>query len=290
MPWKVTEPMNERMRFVVRREAGERMTDLCAEFGISRKTGYKLWSRYQEFGPEGLYDVSRRPRRTPNQTPKDIQQLILALKQRRPSWGAKKLKVVLEQKHPGVKFPALSTINQLLARHGLVKRRKRRRKATYYQGELRQTSAPNEVWGADFKGEFRLGNRRYCYPLTVTDHFSRYLLGCEGLENTKGQPAKAVFEMIFREFGLPDAIRTDNGAPFASTGLAGLTRLSAWWIRLGISLERIEPGHPEQNGRHERMHLTLKQETTRPAADNELQQQERFDLSTAGWGPDPPRD
>ncbi len=253
------------------------MTDLCAEFDISRKTGYKFWNRYQEFGPEGLYDESRRPRRAPNQTPKEIQQLILALKQKRPSWGAKKLKAELERQHLGLTIPAKSTIHELLGRHGLVRRRKRRRTATFYEGKLRDTTAPNEVWGADFKGEFRLGNRRYCYPLTATDHFSRYLLACEGLEHTRGRGARSVFKTIFREFGLPDAIRTDNGSPFASTGLLGLTQLSVWWLRLGIRLERIKPGHPEQNGRHERMHLTLKQETTRPAAANVLQQQEHFD-------------
>lgn len=277
MPWKVRSAVNERMRFVVRREQGERMTDLCREFGISRKTGYKLWNRYQRFGPEGLYDGSRKPLRVPKQTPEDIQKRILAFKGEHPTWGAKKLKVELERRNEGVVFPSVSTINLLLQRNGLVKKRKKRRRATPSSLPLKVPEKPNDVWGADFKGEFRLGNGKYCYPLTITDQHSRYLIGCEGLESTKGTGARFVFEQAFRKYGLPHTIRTDNGSPFASTGLLGLTRLSVWWMRLGIRHERIEPGHPEQNGRHERLHLTLKEETTRPAAQNMLQQQECFD-------------
>ena len=278
MPWKVSDVMEERMKFVVRLMSGERMSDLCREFGISRTTGHKFQKRYEEYGPEGLCDQPRRPERVPNRTSEEIRQLIVDLRRERPTWGPKKLKNELERRHSGVCIPAASTIGELLNREGLVKRRKRRRRreATYSTERL-ESNAPNDVWCADFKGEFRLRNQRYCYPLTISDHFSRFLLGCESLESTKGCGAKVVFEETFRQYGLPGVIRTDNGSPFASTGLLGLTRLSVWWLRLGIELEHIEPGHPEQNGRHERLHLTLKQEATRPAAANHLQQQECFD-------------
>ena len=278
MPWKVSAVVNERMRFVVRLESGDRMSDLCRELGISRKTGYKFWERYQELGAEGLCDQSRRPERVANRTSEAIRQLIVNLRKERPTWGPKKLKNELERRHGGVRIPAASTIGELLSREGLVKRRKRRRRReATYSSERLGSEAPNDIWSADFKGEFRLRNQQYCYPLTISDHFSRYLLGCESLESTEGYGAKAVFEATFRKYGLPRVIRTDNGSPFASTGLLGLTRLSVWWLRLGIDLEHIEPGHPEQNGRHERLHLTLKQEATRPAAENHLQQQECFD-------------
>ena len=278
MPWRVSHVMNERMRFVVRLQEGERMTDLCREFGISRKTGYKFRQRYREFGPGGLFDESRRPLRPANETPEEIKRLILALKRERPTWGAKKLRSVLEQGHPGIRLPVLSTIQLLLAKNGLVKRQRRRRhRGLFFQKQWTESSAPNEVWSADFKGQFRMGNGAYCYPLTISDHYSRYLISCEGLDSTNVLAAKGVFESAFRQHGLPRVIRTNNGPPFATTGIAGLSRLSVWWMRLGIGIERIEPGHPEQNGRHERMHLTLKQHATRPPAGNLLQQQERFD-------------
>lgn len=279
MPWRVRDVMNERMRFVVRLEAGEKMTDLCLEFGISRKTGYKFWQRYKEQGPDGLFDESRRPARLARQTAEAIRQEILGLKKEHPTWGSKKLHAKLVRRHDGVKIPCRGTIHLLLDRHGLVKRRKRRRSnaGEYWTTALPQSNKPNDVWCADFKGQFQMGNDKYCYPLTITDHYSRYFIGCEGLENTRAGSARCVFEAAFREYGMPLAICTDNGSPFASSGFAGLTRLSVWWLRLGINIYRIEPGHPEQNGRHERLHLTLKQETTRPAGSNLLQQQERFD-------------
>jgi transposase InsO family protein len=278
MPWKVSNPMSERMRFVLRLERGERMTDLCREFGISRKTGYKIWSRYESHGPGALADESRAPRVVPHRTPPVVQQLVVEFKQAHPSWGPRKLKVELEKRHAGVSFPAPSTMGEILQAAGLVKRRHRRRGISLYPHGLRQSEAPNDVWCADFKGEFRLGDRSYCYPLTISDHFSRFALGCEAMESTETASSRSAFEQAFREYGLPSVIRTDNGAPFASVrGIAGLSRLSAWWVKLGIVPERIEPGHPEQNGRHERFHLTLKQETTRPPGQNQLQQQERFD-------------
>jgi putative transposase len=265
------------MRFVCRHEQGEAMAELCREFGISRKTGYKIWARYQQMGPEGLFDRSKAPIRVPRRTPVEIREVLLKARNAHPSWGPHKLRAWLLARQPGLVLPAPSTIGDLLKREGLVQVRKRRRSAAIYASALRQALEPNDVWCADFKGQFRLGNGRYCYPLTITDQFSRMLLGCEGLESTAEYPARGVFELAFREHGLPKVLRTDNGTPFASQGLAGLSRLSVWFLKLGIIPERIEPAHPEQNGQHERMHLTLKRETTRPAGANLLQQQERFD-------------
>jgi len=269
--------MDERLRFVARLLDGEKMARLCREFEISRKTGYKIFSRYKDCGVEGLTDRSRRPYRHARQLPFQIEKAIIQLKQEHPSWGAPKIRERLRRKHSEIRCPAISTVHAILDRNGLVKRRRRRR----YKPEgtsLSSPSAPNDLWCADYKGEFMLADRRYCYPLTITDCASRYLLSCEALANTKALYAFSVFEQVFRDFGLPRAIRTDNGAPFASANsLFGLTRLSVWWLRLGIDIERIKPGHPQQNGRHERMHLTLKQEATKPAAKNFLQQQGRFD-------------
>jgi len=253
------------------------MSDLCREFGISRKTGYKLWERYQRLGPIGLFDQSRQAERIRHRLPAEMAALLIEARKMHPSWGPRKLRAWLSDKHPELKLPAPSTIGGLLQRQGLVTRRRRRHGTPPYGAELQKAEAAHDVWCADFKGQFRLGNGRYCYPLTITDRFSRMILACEALERPEGEPVQAIFEVVFREHGMPRRIRTDNGAPFASTGLAGLSRLAAWWLRLGIMPERIEPAHPEQNGQHERMHLVLKQETTRPAATTMLQQQERFD-------------
>jgi putative transposase len=277
MPWKACKPMDERLKFIARRLDGERMAGLCREFGISRKTGYKIFSRYNEIGLEGLTDRSRRPYRHANQLPTQIETLIVRLKQDKPSWGAPKIRERLARLYPDVHTPAISTVHAVLDRHGLVKRRTRRRNRA--EGTtLSHPAQPNELWCADYKGEFMLADRRYCYPLTITDFASRYLIACEALHTTKEAHAFSVFESAFKEFGLPQAIRTDNGVPFASpNALFGLSRLSVWWLRLGIAIERIKPGNPQQNGRHERMHLTLKLETIKPAARNFLQQQARFD-------------
>lgn len=277
MPWKVSGFMNERMRFVVRLQSGERMSDLCQEFGISRKTGYKFWNRFREHGPQGLCDESKCPHRRPTEVTEKLQKLITEFKQKHSTWGPKKIKAELERRYTGVYIPAEVTIYRILDDHGLVKKYKKRRRVPLCTNALNISEAPNDLWCADFKGQFQLENRLYCYPLTVSDHYSRYFLGCEGLENTRGTGAKGAFEAVFRQYGLPYRIRVDNGSPFTSRGVAGLSKLSIWWLRLGIAVERIEPGHPEQNGRHERLHLTLKQETTRPASANFLQQQERFD-------------
>jgi putative transposase len=269
--------MDERLRFVARLLDGERMSVLCREFDISRKTGYKIFHRYKDCGLEGLTDRSRRPYRQANRLPFQIENFIVQLKREHPSWGAPKLRERLRRKHPDVPLPAISTVHAVLDRHDLVSRgRKARYKA---QGTaLSRPTVPNDLWCADYKGEFMLADRRYCYPLTITDFASRYLISCEALANTRAQYAFSAFERVFKEFGIPRAIRTDNGVPFASShALFGLSKLSVWWLRLGIQLERIKPGNPQQNGRHERMHLTLKKEATRPAARNLLQQQGKFD-------------
>ncbi len=277
MPWRECKRMDERLRFVARLLEGEKMAPLCREFGISRPTGYKIFNRYKDLGYEGLLDRSRRPYRHANRLPFQLERAIVALRRERPSWGAAKSREKLLRDFPMVPPPAKSTVHAVLDRHGLVRRRKRRRHKA--QGTaLSDVTRPNALWCADFKGEFMLGNRKYCYPLTISDYSSRYLLACEGLESTRSSFAFAVFERVFKEFGLPQAIRTDNGSPFASpNALFGLSKLAVWWLRLGINIERIQPGHPQQNARHERIHLTLKKEATKPASFNFLQQQSRFD-------------
>jgi putative transposase len=269
--------MDERLRFVARLLEGEKMAVLCREFDISRKTGYKIFQRYRDLGLDGLTDRSRRPYRHANQLPVPIETLIVQLRREHPSWGAPKIREKLRRRHDDIQTPAISTVHAVLARHGLVQHgRKRRPKA---QGtRLSNPLRPNDLWCADYKGEFMLADHRYCYPLTITDFASRYLLGCEALDTTKAVYAFPVFQRVFTQFGLPKAIRTDNGVPFASPhALFGLSKLAVWWLRLGIEIERIKPGQPQQNGRHERMHLTLKKEATKPAAQNLLQQQARFD-------------
>jgi putative transposase len=277
MPWQECSKMDERLRFVARLLEGEKMAVLCREFDSSRKTGYKIFTRYKDCGLEGLTDRSRRPYRQGCQLPFQIENLILQFKREYPSWGAPKIREKIRRKHSEIQLPAISTVHAVLDRHGLVNRPRRRR----YKAEgtaLSRPVHPNELWCADYKGEFMLADHRYCYPLTVTDAASRYLLSCEALSSTRGKFAFTVFERVFKDFGLPKAIRTDNGVPFANAhSLFGLSKLSVWWLRLGISIERIKPAHPEQNGRHERMHLTLKKEATKPAAKNFLQQQAKFD-------------
>ena len=266
--------MDERLKFVARLLDGEKMAVLCREFDISRKTGYKILTRYNDSGLEGLTDRSRRPYRHANQLPFQIEKLIVRLKQDKPTWGAPKIRERLARLYPDVHRPAISTVHAVLDRYGMVEHRKRRRnRAT--GTPLSNGCRPNDLWCADYKGEFMLADRRYCYPLTITDFASRYLITCEALSTTKEAYAFTVFENAFKEFGLPNAIRTDNGVPFASpNALFNLSKLSVWWLRLGIDIERIKPGCPQQNGRHERMHLTLKKETTTA---NFLQQQAKFD-------------
>jgi putative transposase len=281
--------MDERLRFVARLLEGEKMARLCAEFGISRKTGYKLFDRYKDCGVQAFTDRSRRPYRQANRLPAPVEATIVRLKREYPSWGAPKIREKLRQRLTTVQCPAISTVHAVLDRHGLVARRRRRRRQRATGTELSCPTAPNALWCADYKGEFMLADRRYCYPLTVTDFASRFLLACDALTTTQEKFAFTAFERAFKDFGLPAAIRTDNGVPFASpNALYGLSKLAVWWLRLGIQIERIQPGHPQQNGRHERMHLTLKREATKPAAANVLQQQARFDTFLERYNQDRP--
>jgi putative transposase len=265
-----------RIEFMNRVMRGETVAALCREYGISRKNADKFKERFKRLGEAGLLDQSRAPKTIPHRTPPELVELIVAERKRHPSWGPKKLKDVLEGRLHRV-LPAASTVGDILLRAGLVQPRQARRRIPPQPTSLRDANAPNDVWCIDYKGQFRLGDKSLCYPLTLTDQRSRFILGCEAMTAISDEEAREACEEIFRRYGLPKAMRSDNGVPFASSGLANLTQLSAYWLRLGIELERIRPAHPEENGRHERMHRTLKFETTRPPRTNLLQQQQRFD-------------
>jgi len=272
--------MEEKLRFVFEYQQRQRtMTELCQRYEISRETGYVWLRRYKAVGLEGLREKSRATQRHGNQTSAEIEQMVLELREAHSRWGPRKLKRVLEDNEPGRVWPAASTIGALLKREGLMAGQRKRRRTAPYSEPLAHADGPNRVWCADFKGWFRTGDGERIDPLTITDAHSRYLFRCQAVEKTDTGRVQAIFEACFREYGMPEAIRTDNGAPFASTAIAGLSRLAVWWMKLGIVAERIEAGHPEQNGRHERMHRTLKQETAQPPAGNRREQQrvmERF--------------
>lgn len=280
MAWKIVKPMEQRVRFVleVKRKI-ESIARLCRGFGISRKTGYKWLNRYRTQGLPGLRERSRRPHRNPRQTAAGWVRRIRRLRRRYPHWGPKKLRaLLLRRTHHRRVVPARSTIADILQRHRLVVPRLQRRGRALRQGPpLRVARRPNQVWAVDFKGRFRTGDGRWCEPLTVSDVASRYVLVVRALADQRVEPTQRQFRKLFRQRGLPDCIRCDNGGPFASTGAGGLSRLSVWWQQLGIAVEWITPGHPEQNGVHERMHRTLKQETACPPAANRCAQQRRFD-------------
>ena len=279
MPWREASPMDQRTQFIADflRDALS-LTELCALYGVARKTGYKWIDRYLRHGPAGLEERSRRPRRSPNQTSDEIVSAILAARRRHPTWGGKKLLALLHKRQPRWPLPGRSTACDILKRHGMVPIKRYRRRIGHPGKPTSEILAPNDVWSADYKGPFRTGDERYCYPLTVADGFSRYLLGCQALVSTAGEGAKLIFTRLFQEYGLPKRIRSDNGVPFATNTLARLSTLSAWWVRLGILPELIEPGRPAQNGRDERMHRTLKAETTRPAAGSLAAQQRKFNV------------
>jgi transposase InsO family protein len=277
MPWKETGPLQERVKFIAAAlKSDDSFSAICEQFGISRQKGYKWLDRYKQGGVEALADRSRRPHSNSRSVAPSVAELVVALRTKRPRWGPRKLLAVLEREYPRIDFPVASTVGSLLQSRGLVSKRRRRAPSVGYGVELSNFDRPNAVWCADFKGQFLVGDS-YCHPLTITDGFSRFLLRCVGLRRTLHEPVQEVFESAFREFGLPKVIRTDNGPPFASVAVGGLTRLAVWWIRLGIRPERIMPGHPEQNGRHERMHRTLKAETAQPPARNFVAQQQAFD-------------
>lgn len=277
MPWKETSPMEQRTQFIADflRETLS-VTELCQLYGISRKTAYKWINRYLRLGPAGLEERSRKPRHSPNETAPEIVRALLEARRRHPTWGGKKLLAIVQKRHPRWNLPCRSTVCDILNRHGMVPKSRRRRRIGHPGKPTSSILAPNDLWTADFKGQFRTRDGLYCFPLTVADAFSRYLLGCQALHSTATVGAKPVFTRLFHEYGLPKRIRTDNGAPFATTSLARLSKLSAWWVRLGILPELIEPGKPQQNGRHERMHKTLKAEATRPPAGNLRAQQRKF--------------
>ena len=277
MPWSETSPMDQKTQFIVdSQRLGISMTELTELYNVNRKTGYKWLERYRHLGPPGLVDRSHRPRNAPNATPKEIVDLLLDARRRHPSWGGKKLLALIRRGQPRLVLPCRGTVCEILARHGMVPEKRVRRRVGHPGRPESGIFAPNDVWSADYKGQFRTKDGVYCYPLTVSDNFSRYLLGCQALGSTTIVEAKPVFTRLFQEFGLPTRIRTDNGAPFATCALGRLSRLSAWWVRLGIMPEFIEPGCPQQNGRHERMHRTLKAETTRPPAGSMGAQQRKF--------------
>lgn len=280
MSWKASDPMSERVKFIGLLHSGQRtVAGLCREFGISRKTAYKWAERFEQEGLQGLEEQSRAPHVQAQRMSPEIQARLVAARKRHPTWGPRKLKAWLQDRHKDLDVPAPSTIGDLLQREGLVHPRRLRTKQPIPKAPVRsEIQEPNQEWDADFKGEFRLGNGEYCFPLTLSDAHSRYLLGVRALEGTAGARARPFFEQAFRQYGLPQTLRTDNGPPFASTGLGRLSALSVWWIKLGIRPVRGRPHHPQDNGRHERMHRTLKAETTRPPAVQSRGQQKLFDV------------
>ena len=279
MPWDERTRMDQRVRFIgALSSCAYTMTELCRAFGISRKTGYKWAERYGQEGVDGLKDRSRAPKSCPHRTESRCEQALLEVRRKHPLWGPRKLLVVLKRRHPQWPWPAPSTAGEILKRHGLVQPRRRRRRPPPPPKPVIEARQPNDLWTADFKGEFRMGDRRLCYPLTVADRMSRYLLGCEAKSSVARLGVQPVFERLFAEYGLPAKILTDGGSPFAcASSPRRLSVLSAWWVQLGIEPVLIEPGHPEQNGCHERMHRTLKAATARPPASGMHSQQRVFD-------------
>ncbi len=280
MPWDEVSTVDRKLQFVGDHQRQVfTMTELCERYGISRQAGYETLARYAEHGRAGLMPQPRRPHQSPHATPDELVEMIVALRRRRPSYGPKKLLTVLQRRHAGAAWPAVSTVALILKRHHLVTgtpRRERHHPPTPFVAPYPLTAA-NERWSVDFKGQFRTGDGCYCYPLTLADGFSRYLLDCYGLLGTTERQTRRRFERAFAIYGLPLAIRSDNGVPFASTGFARLSRLSVWWLRLGILWQPIRPGHPEENGAHEYMHRVLKRETARPPAATRARQQARFE-------------
>jgi putative transposase len=277
VPWKQRKALDERRDFIEEWKCAETsLAELCRRYEVSRQTGYKWLERYEREGEAGLEEHSRAPLQHPQAMPPEVRAVLLNLRARHPSWGPRKLRAYLEREKPSRTWPAASSIGDLLRREGLAHPQRKRKRTPPYTQPLQHAEAPNQVWCADFKGWFLTQDGARCDPLTITDAHSRYLLRCCAVERTDGEHAWAVFEAAFREFGLPEAIRTDNGSPFASRAPAGLSQLSMLWLRLGIRHERIEPGKPQQNGRHERMHQTLKKETASPPERNLRRQQMAF--------------
>jgi putative transposase len=291
MPWKETCAVSERERFVMHYLEGDlSMSALCREFGISRKTGYKMVKRFFDGGLNNLQDLSRAPLTHPNAVSGDVEERVIEVRHRHASWGPKKIRAWLELHNPGINWPAASTIGDILKRYGLTVPRRRSRKTRIYNEPFVGCDYPNAVWSADLKGWFLTGDGVRCDPLTISDNYSRFLLRCQAVVRPDHEHIKPVFEAVFREFGIPIAIRTDNGPPFATPTVGSLSRLSIWWIKLGIIPERIKPGKPQQNGRHERMHRTLKQETASPPKSSWRSQQKAFDRFRHEYNQDRPHE
>lgn len=291
MPWSVETPMSQRREFVEDAQRGLfTMRELCARYGISRRVGYKWLTRYRELGLAGLADQSRRPQHSPTQLDGELAALCVDARHRHPTWGPRKLLAYLERRHRRQLWPAASTVGALLKREGLIAPRRRRRPLGHPGRPMSLMDQPNAVWTADFKGQFRTGDGAYCYPLTIIDGYSRSLLACEALLHPTHAASQPVFADLFRRLGLPERIRTDNGIPFATSALGRLSQLSVWWIKLGITPELIEPAHPQQNGRHERLHRTLKAETTKPPAQTARAQQRRFRAFQAEFNEERPHE
>ena len=278
MPWLTVRPMDAKILFLGDWLRGfESFSALCRRHAISRKTGYKWVQRYRAHGPDGLQDRSRRPHHNPHGIAFAVKQSLIGLRKQHPGWGPKKLLSLLAREHPDWALPSRTSVYNILRAEGLIQPARRRRRVVPTAKPFAPAHIPNDVWSADFKGQFSTQDGVCCYPLTVMDHVSRYLLSCQIVKGTRTQDSQEVFKALFSQYGLPKRIRTDNGAPFASIGVGGLSRLSVWWVRLGIMPERIAPGKPQQNGRHERMHRTLKQEALQPPASTAQAQQRRFD-------------
>ena len=285
-----TNPTEQRLSFLIDYASGQwSMSELCERYRVSRPTGYKWLRRVEREGESGFDERSRRPRSSPQQTPAAIERQLLEARAKY-GWGAKKLLQVLRRRHPELEWPARSTVNEILDRHGKLHKQRRRRKWAHPGAAALVTERPNQVWPVDFKGQFKTRDGAYCYPLTVSDHFSRSVLLCKALDSVKTVGAKPAFRRLFREVGLPEAIRSDNGAPFASTGIHGLCELNVWWMQLGIAHQRITPASPQENGAHERMHRELKRETTRPPASNLRGQQRKFDRFCARYNDERPHE
>jgi len=278
MPWRAISPMDEKIRFIETFHGDVfTFTELCALFGIARKTGYKWLDRWKKEGRSGLEDRSHAPQSFPHRMRKDVAAELLSIRRRHPSWGPAKLLRIVRRRRPSLPLPARSTTAALFKRHNLVKPRRRRPHPGHPGLGHTPMSHPNAVWTADFKGQFKTRDGHDCYPFTLIDGFSRFCLACQGLPAPKHELVRPLFERAFREYGLPNVIRTDNGAPFASQAIHRLSRLHVWWIKLGVYPELILPGHPQQNGRHERFHKTLKADTARPPASSHAAQQRAFD-------------
>ena len=290
MPWKVINQMDLKIQLINDWNNGSSKTDLSQKYGISRPTVYKWLERHEQFGIEGLKEQSRAPKNCPHRTPKKILNLVIQEKLKNRKRGPRKIRAQLKRRHPGLELPAVSTISYWLKREGLVQERKKRRHVPPYTQPFCDCHAPNEVWSIDYKGQFYMKNSHVCYPLTVSDNFSRFILGCDALAGPRYTPTRRSLEAIFREYGLPCAIRCDNGTPFASRCIGGLSRLMIWWILLGIIPERIGKGCPQENGRHERMHRTLKNDALDDVAKNLKEQQKVFDAYRYDFNTDRPHE